>query len=125
MPAIFVYGTLKQGGSNHPFLAGQTLVGPAQTLPVFRLYELDGYPGMVRMAEGGRSIVGELWSVDDRCLAALDELEGIGEGLYARVAVGLRPPHGGAAAETYLYLPSVAGRRDLGAEFSVPPRAIS
>ena len=117
MQDIFVYGTLKRGGSNHRYLAGQSLVGPARTRPEFGLYELDGYPGMVRMIAGGRSIAGEIWKVDTGCLAALDELEGVGEGLYARVAIGLLPPHDRAAVETYLYLPSVAGRRDLGTQF--------
>jgi gamma-glutamylaminecyclotransferase len=119
MQSVFVYGTLKRGGSNHALLAGQRLIGPARTRPEFKLYELDGYPGLVRVAAEGRSIGGELWAVDDPCLAALDELEGTGSGLYAREPIGLLPPLEGAHAQAYLYLPSVAGRRDLGTDYAV------
>jgi len=80
---------------------------------------LDGYPGLVRVSEGGSSIVGELWAVDDSGLAALDELEGTGSGLYAREAIGLLPPLEGERAQAYLYLQSIAGRRDLGTEYAV------
>jgi gamma-glutamylaminecyclotransferase len=113
MQGIFVYGTLKRGGSNHRFLAGQSLVGNARTLPEFRLFELNGYPGMVRVGSGGRSIEGEIWSVDADCVAALDELEGVGEGLYERIAITLLPPFAEISVETYLYLQSTAGRPEL------------
>ena len=50
---------------NHELLAaGATLVGPAATAQRYRLYALDTRPprpGLVRQAEGGTSIVGELW----------------------------------------------------------------
>jgi gamma-glutamylaminecyclotransferase len=116
MPAVFVYGTLKRGGENHRFLAGQRFLGEARTEPAFRLYLLDGYPGMVAGAPG-LSIAGEAWEVDAAALARLDELEGTAEGLYARVPVRLLAPHAGLAVETYLYLQGVAGRTDLGPRF--------
>ena len=31
MTTLFVYGTLKRGGSNHAHLAGQKFLGPART----------------------------------------------------------------------------------------------
>ncbi len=117
MACVFVYGTLKRGGDNHGVIAGQRFVGEARTEPAFRLYLLDGYPGMVEQAPG-LSIEGELWEVDAACLARLDELEGTAEGLYARVPVPLLPPHAGAGAETYLYRRSVEGRADLGSRFA-------
>jgi gamma-glutamylcyclotransferase (GGCT)/AIG2-like uncharacterized protein YtfP len=117
MAFVFVYGTLKRGGENHRVIAGQRFVGEARTEPGFRLYQLDGYPGMVEAGAGGRSIEGELWEVDDPALARLDELEGTASGLYARVPLRLQPPHGGVAAETYLYRRSIAGRTDLGNRF--------
>lgn len=116
MPHIFVYGTLKRGGENHRVLAGQRFVGEARTAPAFRLYLLDGYPGMVPAADG-REIRGEVWEVDPACLERLDELEGTAAGLYARMPVRLAPPHDALAAETYLYRRSVAGRADLGTWF--------
>jgi gamma-glutamylaminecyclotransferase len=116
MTSIFVYGTLKSGGSNHRFLAGQRLVGTARTEPAFRLYQLDGYPGMVG-APGGLSIEGEIWEVDAAALERLDELEGTAVGLYRRVPIHLLPPHHLLEVETYLCLQSMAGRRDLGTRF--------
>ncbi len=118
MPRVFVYGTLKRGGENHRLLAGQRLLGEARTEPGFRLFLLDGYPGMVAAAAGGVSVEGELWEVDAACLARLDELEGTAEGLYARVPVRLLPPHAGDRAETYLYRRSVEGRADLGGRYA-------
>jgi gamma-glutamylaminecyclotransferase len=117
MPYVFVYGTLKRAKENHQALAGQRFVGEARTEPAFRLYLLDGYPGMVAAGSGGRSIEGEIWEVDSAGLARLDELEGTAAGLYARLPVRLLPPHAAAEVETYLYLPSVAGRLDLGTRF--------
>jgi gamma-glutamylaminecyclotransferase len=117
MPLIFVYGTLKRGGSNHRFLEGQRFLGAARTRPLFRLFELDGYPGMVAAPEGGRSIEGEIWEVDPSCLGRLDELEGVGHGLYAREPISLLPPHGGLSVETYLFLGRTDGRRELGTSY--------
>ena len=116
MARVFVYGTLKRGGENHRVLAGQRFVGEARTEPVFRLYLLEGYPGMVGQAQG-LSIEGELWELDAACHARLDELEGLAEGHYATVPVPLLPPHAGAGAETYLYRRSVEGRTELGPRF--------
>jgi gamma-glutamylaminecyclotransferase len=116
MPHVFVYGTLKRGGKNHQVIAGQRFVGAARTEPAFRLHQLDGYPGMVR-GSPGLSIEGELWEVDPTCLARLDDLEGTGEGLYAREPVRLLPPHDAVAAETYLYRRGTEGRADLGHRF--------
>ena len=111
---LFVYGTLKRGCSNHAYLAGQDFVGAAATAPGFALYELDGYPGMVAEAAAAEGVSGEVWSVDDACLARLDELEGTGEGLYRRQDVPLGAPFAGTRVEAYLYLPGVEGRARLG-----------
>ncbi len=101
---VFVYGTLKRGGENQSFLAGQEFLGNARTPPGFTLYSLGDYPGMVRSPEDKEGVTGELWSVDADCLARLDELEGVNEGLYERVTITLAPPHDSLPAETYLYL---------------------
>ena len=47
---VFVYGTRKRGGSNHHYLAGQTLIGTARTVAGFTLYSLGDYPGLVAEA---------------------------------------------------------------------------
>jgi gamma-glutamylaminecyclotransferase len=114
MSLIFVYGTLKQGCSNHGFLAGQKLVGTARTVPGFVLYELDGYPGMVLRIESPASVTGEVWSVVAECLERLDELEGTAQGLYRRVPVPLVGPFIDQRVEGYLYLQPVDGRRLIG-----------
>jgi len=114
MSLVFVYGTLKRGGSNHAHLAGQSFLGEARTPPGFRLYALDGYPGMVRLPADRDGVTGELWSVSDECLARLDELEGLAEGLYRREPVTLLPPHADQAVATYIYARSITGRQDLG-----------
>jgi gamma-glutamylcyclotransferase (GGCT)/AIG2-like uncharacterized protein YtfP len=116
MPYVFVYGTLKRGGDNHQELARQRFIGPARTAPAYRLYQLDGYPGMVE-APAGLSIEGEIWEVDRDGLDRLDRLEGTDSGLYARVPIRLLPPHDNTPVEAYLYRRSVAGRRDLGTRF--------
>jgi gamma-glutamylcyclotransferase (GGCT)/AIG2-like uncharacterized protein YtfP len=117
MPLVFVYGTLKTGGSNHRYLEGQRLVGPARTEAAYRLHLLDGYPGMVAAPAGGRSIEGELWEVDRPALERLDRLEGTDSGLYARARIRLRPPHEALNVETYVYQRRVEGKADLGTRF--------
>jgi gamma-glutamylaminecyclotransferase len=117
MIRVFVYGTLKRGGSNHRHLAGQHFVAAARTAPIYRLYLLDGYPGLVEAPNQGVSVDGEIWAVDPACLARLDELEGTTENLYARRPVTLLPPHDALAVETYFYLQSIDGRWDLGTQF--------
>ena len=117
MAFVFLYGTLKSGGVSHRFLAGQRLVGPSRTEPEYRLYRLDGYPGMVPAPGAGRSIEGEVWEVDPECLVRLDEWEGTSSGLFGRLPVRLVPPQDRLGAEAYLYLRSVEGRDDLGTRF--------
>jgi gamma-glutamylaminecyclotransferase len=118
MTLLFVYGTLKRGCSNSAFLGGQSFVGAAETAPGYALYALDGYPGMVAAAGDPEGVSGEVWSVDDACLARLDELEGTGEGLYRREEVPLAAPFADTRVEAYLYLPGVDGRARLGNTWS-------
>lgn len=114
MSLIFVYGTLKRGGSNHQLMAGQKFLGAARTPPGFRLYALDGHPGMIPKADDRDGITGEVWSVDAACLAQLDLFEGLVEGLYRRVPIKLLPPFADQTVETYLYAQSVESRPDIG-----------
>jgi len=121
MTTLFIYGTLKRGGSNHLYLAGQRYLGPARTGPGFTLYSLGDYPGMVRAPGDTAGVTGELWVVDDACLAELDRLEGLDEGLYERVDVLLAPTHLADSAQTYLYLRPHHGLAPLGSEWPVGP----
>jgi gamma-glutamylcyclotransferase (GGCT)/AIG2-like uncharacterized protein YtfP len=117
MTLVFVYGTLKRGSSNHSHLAGQEFMGTARTVPGYTLFNLDGYPGMVRQEGDLDGVKGEVWSVDDACLAALDELEGVSEGLYRREAVPLAAPFAERSVEAYLYLREFHASRKVGAEW--------
>lgn len=121
MNTIFVYGTLKRGGSNHAFLTGQHYLGDALTEPGYTLYSLGDYPGMVRSPGDRAGVSGEIWSVDDGCLAELDRLEGLDEGLYERVVVTLRPNPHASAAQAYLYLRPHTGLAPLGSHWPVGP----
>jgi gamma-glutamylcyclotransferase (GGCT)/AIG2-like uncharacterized protein YtfP len=116
---VFVYGSLKRGGTNQHYLAGQKFIGVARTKPGFRLFDLGEYPGMVAFADDRDGVSGEVWSVEADCLDHLDLLESIAEGLYRREPVPLLPPFADSKVETYLYARSVEGLRDIGGEYVV------
>jgi len=109
MTRIFVYGTLKRGGENHEWLAGQRFIAPARTRPRYRMFDLGGYPGMVRDDEGV-AVEGEIWEVDAAGLTRLDVLEDVGGGEYERVKIDLNDDD----AEGYIYLHSIEDRPDVG-----------
>lgn len=109
---IFVYGTLKRGRENHHWLAGQRFIAEARTKPVYRLFDMGGYPGMIR-DDNGVAVEGELWEVDEGGLARLDVLEDIDGGEYERVLIELEE----GRVEGYLYLRDVSGRSDAGASW--------
>lgn len=69
---VFVYGTLRQGQPNHPWLAGANPEGEGE-LPGAVLHDLGPFPMAV---EGPGRIHGEVYAVSARCLADLDRLEG-------------------------------------------------
>jgi gamma-glutamylaminecyclotransferase len=97
---LFVYGTLKRGGPANRWLAGQRFLGEAVTEPKYRLYDLGSYPGLVRDEANGLAVKGELWEVDDACLAGLDDFEDAPK-LYARERVAVRGVDG--PVETFVY----------------------
>lgn len=109
---IFVYGTLKRGRENHHWLAGQRFIAEARTQPLYRLFDMGGYPGMIR-DDNGVAVEGELWEVDEGGLARLDVLEDIEGGEYERVLIELEEGKVGG----YLYLRDVSGRSDAGASW--------
>ncbi len=71
---VFVYGTLRQGESNHHFLAGAQLLGMHETQPEYALYDLGAYPAVI---QGHNTILGEIYLIDDDTLQALDKLEDV------------------------------------------------
>lgn len=86
MHRLFVYGTLQEGCGNHRYLAGARLLRRARTRPEYTLVSLGGFPGL--LDGGGTAVVGEVYAVDDRMLAAIDRLEGHPH-FYERVSVRL------------------------------------
>ena len=74
---VFVYGTLRRGGSNHFRLAGAEFIA-AGTI-TGRMYRIDWYPGLV-LDEAGDEIHGEVYSVTPEQLSTLDVFEGLSAG---------------------------------------------
>jgi gamma-glutamylaminecyclotransferase len=114
MSRVFVYGTLKRGGDNHGWIEKQQFVSEARTKPLYRMFDLGGYPGMI-FSQEGLAIAGEVWDVDEAGLAQLDVLEDVEGGEYERVTIQLDDEFASQCVECYLYLRSVEGRRDVGA----------
>ena len=85
---VFVYGTLRRGGSNHFRMADAELVSTA-TLSG-RLYRLDWYPGVVLDAAGDE-IQGEIYDVRPEQLDELDAFEGME---YRRIRAVVKTPYG-------------------------------
>jgi gamma-glutamylcyclotransferase (GGCT)/AIG2-like uncharacterized protein YtfP len=88
---VFVYGTLRRGGSNHFRMDGAGFHGAATLRG--RIYRFDWYPGLV-LDESGVDISGELYAVGPAQLAELDRFEGLSAGEiegseYRRVQVSV------------------------------------
>ena len=74
---VFVYGTLRRGGSNHFRMAGADFVNSGTVMG--HLYAIDWYPGLV-LDPAGDEIQGEICSVGPGLLADLDRFEGLSAG---------------------------------------------
>jgi gamma-glutamylcyclotransferase (GGCT)/AIG2-like uncharacterized protein YtfP len=105
---VFVYGTLMSGESAHALLEGAVALGVAKTTPSFSLFDIGPYPAMI---EGGStSVVGELYEVSAKELAAVDVHEEVPI-LFRRRRIALDD---GREAETYtLDVEQVRGRRRI------------
>jgi len=112
---VFVYGTLRGGGSNHFRMERARFVGAARVRG--RLYRIDWYPGLVFDSEGDW-ISGELYAVDAVLLAELDEFEGLAVGEasgceYRRVQVMADSGSGAVPAWAWEWLGPVEEARRL------------
>lgn len=116
---LFVYGTLKRGYRSHHLLDGQEFVGNASTAPGYRLYDSGDYPCLVKDTATDHSIHGELFRVDEACLARLDEYEGAPH-LFMRTFIEVPGVH--EPVFTYLYVRSVSGFRDCGTSWPTTAR---
>ncbi|KAB0463124.1 gamma-glutamylcyclotransferase family protein [Vibrio kanaloae] len=71
---VFVYGTLRQGQSNHHYVQGCELLGRFDTPKEFALFDLGAYPALTC---GSKSVAGEVYVINDEVLASLDQLEDV------------------------------------------------
>ena len=116
MHKVFVYGTLKRGFHNHRLLTESraTFVATAKTRAPMRLVLGEyGIPYLMKEGDAAGRVPGELWEVDDAGLDALDVLEGVDEGMYERVVLGVEPADdapGGTAPSAFGY---VAGAESI------------
>jgi len=82
---LFVYGTLRRGEPNHSLLQKSDFLG--DTTLVGSLFDLGEYPAL--HLDGAGTVYGEVWRTSDATIAALDDYEGVGQGLFDRVRVRL------------------------------------
>ena len=78
MHKVFVYGSLKSGGSIrglNQFGEGADIVGKATTqYPDYNMVDLGSFPGV--FMGGTKYIQGEVWEVNDDVFEQLDAIEG-------------------------------------------------
>jgi hypothetical protein len=69
MRRMFLNGTAMSGQKDHGAIAGATFLGPARTAPHYRFFAVrDTFPGLFPVADGGASIVGELYELPEEML---------------------------------------------------------
>lgn len=89
---VFVYGSLKKGLWNHVLLEEQPMVCKGVTVDEYVLFD-GGFPvlgvdGMLETSDYAGQVTGELYLVDDECMANLDGLEGHPT-FYERKKIGI------------------------------------
>jgi gamma-glutamylcyclotransferase (GGCT)/AIG2-like uncharacterized protein YtfP len=67
---LFVYGRLLRGEPGHGLLEGSELVGPTRTAAQYSLFELSGFPALVRA--GDMAVAGELYRISREIRLQLD-----------------------------------------------------
>ena len=113
MILLFVYGTLKRGGSLSANMEGSRFVCE-DTLPNCNLYMLDWYPALKEHIsrpdssnnnEGQQSRVhGEVYDITEDMLRHMDTVENVSEGLYKREQIRTTK---GNLVWVYIYLRQV------------------
>lgn len=74
---VFVYGTLRRGGSNAFRMEGAVFCGEGWVEG--ELYAISWYPGLT-LKEGAGCVIGEIYQVGPEQMRALDEFEGLSAG---------------------------------------------
>lgn len=110
---VFVYGTLKTGRRLHAHMAGAKLVAEVCTQPLYRLFRIGWFPGLVER-DDGVGIRGELWDVGPETLQLLDQVEEVDVGLFERRPIRLATPFEQSTVESYFFLGDVSDAEDGG-----------
>ena len=74
---VFVYGTLKEGESNHEFLSTAKFLGKAETVAKYAMVNGIGFPFLLGYNKDGKYVKGEVYEVDEDTKEMLDILEGV------------------------------------------------
>ncbi len=108
---LFVYGSLMRNSrKGNTYLGGADFIGDF-VLPGYALYDLDYYPGIVE--DENEKVKGELYSVTQEMLDAIDVYEGEGS-LYRRLKVLVHDEENNEKETfTYVYNRSVSGKRKI------------
>ncbi len=82
---VFVYGTLRKGGTNHHWLTSSSCIQTQLIINGFCLYDYRYcYPFMLE-SEQHNKVTGEIYRVDQTTLRQLDVLEDVENKLYKLV----------------------------------------
>lgn len=82
---LFVYGTLRKGGSNHHYLADSKLLRQAYRLSGYALFSYHKqYPFMISASEE-EEVIGDVYLVDEATLDQTKLLEDVENKLYKLV----------------------------------------
>src|SRR4051812_16802080 len=103
---VFAVGTLKRGFPLHHGLAGAQFCGEYRTADRFpMLIAGPWYAPMILNEPGtGHQLLGELYGVDEACLARLDRMESVGKPGNLRLAVDVEPLNDGAPSAASAYI---------------------
>lgn len=102
---VFVYGTLRAGNSRDSVLKESEKIPGIFKLDGFRMVSLRAFPAIV---PGESTIVGEVYTVNDKTLRLLDAIEGTSHGLYTRETVSVSSEDGTETVKAFVY---VGGKR--------------
>jgi gamma-glutamylcyclotransferase (GGCT)/AIG2-like uncharacterized protein YtfP len=113
MKTVFVYGSLKKGFANHPYVSDQNLISTG-VLYGFDMFNLGRFPAL---KEGQGKVTGEVYEVDEATFALLDRLEGHPT-MYKRQENLVHLPYGDSLeAWVYIYQGTVSSQEQVGEEW--------
>jgi gamma-glutamylcyclotransferase (GGCT)/AIG2-like uncharacterized protein YtfP len=90
---LFVYGTLRKGGTAHELMSNCTLLEAGVRVTGFKLYDAGEYPFAWYTSDPEDTITGDLFELNEGILPVLDEYEG---DEYQRIVL--------PALECYIYV---------------------